>query len=77
MLDAAAKTPLIGGGGINTFQHIGFAAPVSGVTQPYIVGGLLQKKNGAWSLAATALCPTDVAWVAWPENYGAPQELFE
>ena len=38
MLDAAAKTPLVGGGGINTFEHIAFAAPVSGVTPPYIVG---------------------------------------
>lgn len=41
MLDAAAKTPLIGGGGIDTFQHIGLAAPISGVTPPYLAGGLL------------------------------------
>lgn len=45
MLDAAAKTPLIGGGGINTFMHIAFAAPVSGVTPPYIVGGSLTVKT--------------------------------
>ncbi len=41
MLDAAAKTPLIGGGGIDTFMNLGLAAPVSGVTPPYIVGASL------------------------------------
>jgi porin len=40
MLDVAAKTPLIGGGGETTFWNIGLAAPVSGVTPPYIVGGI-------------------------------------
>ncbi len=38
MLDAAAKTPLVGGGGLNTFQHVAFALPVSGITPPYLVG---------------------------------------
>jgi porin len=38
MMDVVAKTPLIGGGGLNTFQHIAFAMPVSGVTPPYLVG---------------------------------------
>jgi porin len=45
MLDAAAKTPLIGGGGIDTFTHFGLAAPVSGVTPPYIVGTSLTFKT--------------------------------
>ena len=41
MLDAAARTPLIGGGGIDTFMNLGLAAPVSGVTPPYLVGASL------------------------------------
>jgi porin len=45
MLDAASKTPLLGGGGINTFFNIALAAPVSGVTPPYIVGGILSYKT--------------------------------
>jgi porin len=45
MLDAAAKTPLIGGGGLDTFTHVGLAAPVSGVTPPYIVGTSLTFKT--------------------------------
>lgn len=38
MLDVAAKTPLLGGGGLDTFMHMGIAAPISGVTPPYVVG---------------------------------------
>ncbi len=40
MLDVAARTPLIGGGGETTFWNIALAAPVSGVTPPYIIGGI-------------------------------------
>ena len=45
MLDAAAKTPLIGGGGLTTFMNTGLAAPISGVTPPYIIGGILTHKT--------------------------------
>ncbi len=38
MFDAAAKTPLMGGGGLDTFMNLGLAAPLSGVTPPYILG---------------------------------------
>jgi porin len=40
MLDAASKTPLIGGGGLDTFMNTALAAPISGVTPPYIVGAI-------------------------------------
>lgn len=40
MLDSAAKTPLLGGGGIDTFMNTALAAPISGVTPPYIVGAI-------------------------------------
>lgn len=40
MLDVAGRTPLMGGGGEATFWNIGLAAPVSGVTPPYILGGI-------------------------------------
>jgi porin len=45
MLDAASKTPLLGGGGIDTFMNVSLAAPISGVTPPYIVGGSLTLKT--------------------------------
>jgi porin len=40
VLDSAAKTPLMGGGGLDTFMNLGLAAPASGVTPPYIVGAI-------------------------------------
>ena len=41
VIEAAAKTPLVGGGGLTTFFNLGLAAPASGVTPPYILGGIL------------------------------------
>jgi porin len=41
MLDPASRRPLVGGGGLDTFQHIGVAAPISGVTPPYLLGASL------------------------------------
>lgn len=51
LLEALAATPLIGGGGTETFQNIGLAAPVSGVTPPYVVGGLLGLETAAARLS--------------------------
>jgi porin len=45
MLDAAAKTPLLGGGGLDTFMNVGLAAPISGVTPPYIIGAIATLKT--------------------------------
>ena len=39
MLDAASRTPILGGGGLETFMNTAFAAPISGVTPPYLFGG--------------------------------------
>ena len=45
MLDAASRTPLLGGGGLTTFFNTGLAAPISGVTPPYILGGILTHRT--------------------------------
>lgn len=45
MLDAAAKAPLVGGGGIDSFQNLALAAPPSGITPPYLLGGILSYKT--------------------------------
>jgi porin len=41
MIDVASGTPIVGGGGIDTFQHIAFAAPPTLLLPPYIYGGVL------------------------------------
>ncbi len=45
MLDVLAKTPILGGGGIDTFMNIGLAAPVTGITPPYLAGASLTVKT--------------------------------
>lgn len=45
MLDPAARTPIMGGGGWETFMNTAFAAPISGVTPPYIVGAIASYKT--------------------------------
>jgi porin len=38
MLDAASRTPLLGGGGIDTFWNVGLAGPITGLVPPYLTG---------------------------------------
>lgn len=40
MLDLAAQTPIVGGGGLDTFMNVGLAAPISGVLPVYVFGGI-------------------------------------
>lgn len=42
------------------------------------IEGLLKKSSeGAdWQVVVTDICPTDVPWAAWTQEYGAPEELF-
>ena len=53
MLDAAARTPIAGGGGLTTFSHVGLAAPISGVTPPYLLGIMATLRTEA--VTATAM----------------------
>ena len=38
---------------------------------------LLQRHGASWTAVTYSLGPTDVAWLGWAEQYGAPQALFE
>jgi porin len=50
MLDAASRTPLVGGGGLEGFQHLQFAAPISFTTPAYVLGGLLSVPGEKYNL---------------------------
>ncbi|MGH7795243.1 MAG: hypothetical protein ACREQ2_10135 [Candidatus Binatia bacterium] len=41
MIDAASRTPLLGGGGIDSFWNTGLAAPFTGLVPPYLTGAAL------------------------------------
>jgi len=52
MFDVAARTPLMGGGGIDTFMNMGLAAPISGIVPPYLIGANLRVKTDPVILSA-------------------------
>jgi hypothetical protein len=37
---------------------------------------LLKRENGAWRVLDHVVGPTDVAWINWPTQYGAPAGLL-
>lgn len=37
---------------------------------------LFFKKGNHWSVKTMAIGPTDVAWLDWPEKFGAPKSIF-
>lgn len=41
--------------------------------------GLLgrSRPSDPWAVLDHAICPTDVTWAGWSEQYGAPPQLFE
>lgn len=43
----------------------------------HLAGGLMRRTGATWSLVEYALCPSDVAWSDWPEQFNAPQALFD
>lgn len=45
MLDFASLTPIAGGGGLDTFMNTALAAPISGVTPPYLLGAIATYKT--------------------------------
>jgi hypothetical protein len=40
------------------------------------VHALLIKKGGRWQVREHVICATDVPYVTWPEDFGAPNALF-
>ena len=37
---------------------------------------LLRLRNGRWTTVEMAIGPTDVAWLGWGEEFGAPAQIF-
>ena len=40
------------------------------------IHALLIKKSGRWQVREHVICATDVPWVTWPDDFGAPATLF-
>ena len=52
-------------------------AIADGVFDGGTVFALLKADAGNWSVKEFVIGPTDVAYLAWPEQHGAPATLFE
>ncbi|MCA3700393.1 hypothetical protein [Brevundimonas sp.] len=39
--------------------------------------GLLRRSGQGWQVVTFVIGPTDVAWLAWSDEYGAPMSVFE
>lgn len=52
-------------------------AMVDGVFDGSTIFALLKADNNVWSVTEFVIGPTDVAYLAWPDQYGAPATLFE
>jgi hypothetical protein len=52
------------------------SAIAEGVFDGGTVFALLRSDGSAWSVTAFVIGPTDVAYLAWPEQHGAPATLF-
>ncbi|HML91691.1 hypothetical protein [Methyloceanibacter sp.] len=41
-----------------------------------LVHALLVKRGGTWTVRELAVCATDVPWIPWADDFGAPPALF-
>jgi hypothetical protein len=41
-----------------------------------LVGALVRRQGGAWTLVESALLPTDVYWEDWEQKYKLPRAMF-
>ena len=41
-----------------------------------VIALMVKDAAGPWRVEELNICPTDVPWEVWPEQYGAPAELF-
>jgi porin len=70
MFDAAARRPLVGGGGIDTFWNLAMAAPLTNITPPYIYGISFNTRNDIGSFGIFIYDPRDA------QNLNIIRDLF-
>jgi porin len=70
MLDAASRTPLLGGGGIDTFWNVGLAAPITGLVPPYLTGAALNITTRPAQLSLMVYDPRNAQQTSGLEGWG-------
>ena len=60
------------------FARTGYAEAIAeGVFDGPSTYGLLHRQGGRWTVVVHVIGPTDVAWLGWHDEYGAPNSLFD
>ena len=60
------------------FARTGFAEQIAeGMFDGPATYGLMHRVGGRWTVTVFVIGPTDVAYIGWPDAYGAPMSLFE
>jgi porin len=70
MINAPSRTPILGGGGLDTFWNIAFAAPPSGVLPPYMMGGNVSISTKPATITLMLYDPTNVQQKAGLKGWG-------
>ncbi|MGB9432223.1 MAG: carbohydrate porin [Candidatus Acidiferrum sp.] len=70
MINAPSRTPILGGGGLDTFWNIAFAAPPSGVLPPYVTGGTLSISTRPATITLMLYDPTNAQQKAGLKGWG-------
>lgn len=70
MFDAAARRPMVGGGGIDTFWNLAVGAPLTNITPPYIYGISLNTRTDIGSFGLFVYDPRDA------QNLNVIRNLF-
>ncbi len=70
MINAPSRTPILGGGGLDTFWNIAFAAPPSGVLPPYMTGGNLSISTKPGTFTFMLYDPTNAQQKAGLNGWG-------
>jgi len=70
MINAPSRTPILGGGGLDTFWNIAFAAPPSGVLPPYMTGGNLSISTKPATFTFMLYDPTNAQQKAGIRGWG-------
>lgn len=74
----AHVVPQTPAGGTVNFRKTRHAERVeAGIFDGPDVYALLEQKDGRWMVRAFVVGPTDVAYLAWPDEFGAPIGLFD
>ncbi|VWC69555.1 carbohydrate porin [Burkholderia aenigmatica] len=79
LVEAAAATPILGGGGANTFWNMAFACPNSGLTPPYLLGAVATLKTKPATFALMIYDPRSAQTndvLSNPFQHGATASLW-